>query len=142
MYAPFVVSGILEASIADKIGIPNTNLLEDALNQHLSLSNYGSGLTSIAFIYIATSPIDEIHEECFAYSRKKKELFIQMRLPYDEVGQASTADALHLMACAYLETLREKLPLKKVADFDHLRFVRDVQRLFESEGWLKAKEVA
>lgn len=142
MYAPFVVSGILEASIADKIGIPNTNLLEDALNQHLSLSNYGSGLSGIAFIYIATPPVDEIHEECFSYSRKKKELFIQMRLPYDVVEQASAADALHLMARSYLETLREKLPLKKVVDFDHLRFVQDVQHLFESKGWLAHAAVA
>lgn len=142
MYAPFVVSGILEAGVADKIGIPNTNLLEDALNQHLSLSNYGSGLTGIAFIYIATPPIDEIHEECFTYSRKKKELFIQMRLPYDSVEQASVSETLHLMAHHYLETLREKLPLKKVTDFDHVRFVQDVQRLFETEGWLAVQEVA
>ena len=142
MYAPFVVSGILEAGVADKIGIPNTNLLEDALNQHLSLSNYGSGLTGIAFIYIATPPIDEIHEECFTYSRKKKELFIQMRLPYDTVEQASVSEALHLMAHHYLETLREKLPLKRVTGFDHLRFVQDVQRLFETQGWLAVQEVA
>lgn len=141
MYAPFVVSGILEAGVADKIGIPNTNLLEDALNQNLSLSNYGSGLIGIAFIYIATPPVDEIHEECFTYSRKKKELFIQMRLPYNVVEQASTTDALHLMASCYLETLRERLPLKKVADFDHLRFMQDVQRLFELEGWLEVPEV-
>ena len=142
MYAPFVVSGILEASIADKIGIPNTNLLEDALNQHLSLSTYGSGLTGIAFIYIATPPLDEIHEECFTYSRKKKELFIQMRLPYDVVKQASVAETLHLMARSYIEIMHEKLPLKKVSDFDQTRFVQDVQRLFETQGWLEVQEVA
>jgi len=142
MYAPFVVSGILETSIADKIGIPNTNLLEDALNHHLSLSNYGSGLTGIAFIYIATPPIDEIHEECFTYSRKKKELFIQVRLPYDVVSQASVAETLHLMALSYLETMDEKLPLKKITDFDQARFVQDVQRLFETQGWLEVQEVA
>ena len=142
MYAPFVVSGILEAGVADKIGIPNTNLLEDALNQHLSLSIYGSGLTGIAFIYIATPPIDEIHEECFTYSRKKKELFIQMRLPYDVVKQASVSETLQLMARHYLETLHEKLPLKKITDFDQVRFVQDVQRLFEIQGWLEVQEVA
>lgn len=142
MYAPFVVSGILEETIADKIGIPNTNLLEDALNQHLSLSNYGSGLTGIAFIYIATPPIDEIHEECFRYSRKKKELFIQMRLPYEAVKQANVAETLHLMALSYLETMDEKLPLKKITDFDQARFVQDVQHLFETQGWLEVQEVA
>lgn len=137
MYAPFVVSGILEAGIADKIGIPNTNLLEDALNQHLHLPNYGSGLTGIAFIYIATPPVDQIHEECFTYSRKKKELFIQMRLPYDAVERASTTDALRLMARCYLKTMRDKLPLKKVVNFDHFHFVQDLRRIFESEGWLE-----
>lgn len=142
MYAPFVISGILEEGIADKIGITNTNRLADALNNHLSLSNYGSGLKGIAFIYIATPPADEIHEECFTYSRKKKELFIQMRLPYNAVEQASVPETLHLMVIHYLEVMREKLPLKKITDFDHLHFVQDVQRLFEAQGWLEVQEVA
>lgn len=142
MYAPFVISGILEEAVADKIAITNTNRLADTLNQHLSLANYGSGLKGIAFIYIATPPVDEIHEECFTYSRKNKELFIQMRLPYDAVELASVPETLQLMALRYLQTMREKLPLKKIADFDHGRFVQDVQHLFESEGWVELKAIA
>jgi hypothetical protein len=38
----------------------------------------------------------------FTCSRKKKELFIQMRLPYGIVEQASVSETLHLMARRYL----------------------------------------
>ncbi len=75
---------------------------------------FTAAASGIAFIYIATPPIDEIHEECFTFSRKKKELFIQMRLPYDVVKQASVSEALHLMAHHYLETLNENFHSKRL----------------------------
>jgi hypothetical protein len=38
--------------------------------------------------------------------------------------------------------MHEKLILKKITDFDQVRFVQDVQRLFETQGWLEVQEVA
>jgi len=141
MYAPFVISGILEEAIANKIAIANTNRLANALNEHLVLSNYGTGVLGIAFIYIATAPEDEIHQECFSYSRKNKELFIQMRLSYEAIKNGSIPDTLQLMAASYLQTMQHKLPIKKIPNFDQARFVEDVQRLFEAEGWLRVVEM-
>jgi hypothetical protein len=137
MYAPFVISGILEEVLANKVAITNTNILGDALNEHLSLDNYGDGVEGIAFIYVVTPPEDEIHEECFSYSRKKKELYIQMRLPFTEVKNATVPETLQMMAAKYLETMEDWLPKKKIPHFDGVRFVEDVKRLFEEEGWLK-----
>lgn len=141
MYAPFVISGILEEAIANKIAIANTNRLANVLNEHLVLSNYGTGVLGIAFIYISTAPEDEIHQECFSYSRKNKELFIQMRLSYEAVKNGSLPEALQLMATSYLQTMQHKLPIKKIPNFDPARFVEDVQRLFEAEGWLRVAEM-
>lgn len=56
MYAPLVISGILEEVLVDKVAITNTNILGDALNEHLSLSDYGDGIAGIAFIYVVTPP--------------------------------------------------------------------------------------
>jgi hypothetical protein len=142
MYAPFVISGILEEAIANKIAITNTNRLANALNEHLVLSNYGTGVLGIAFIFIATAPEDEIHQECFSYSHKNKELFIQMRLSYEAVKNGSIPDSLQLMAASYLQIMQNKLPIKKIPNFDQTRFVEDVQRLFEAEGWLRVVEMA
>ena len=52
MYAPFVISGILDEAIANKIAITNTNRLANVLNEHLVLSNYGTGLLGIAFKWL------------------------------------------------------------------------------------------
>lgn len=41
------------------------------------------------------------------------------------------------MAAKYLQTMEEWLPKKKIPHFDGVRFVEDVKRLFEEEGWLK-----
>lgn len=141
MYAPFVISGILEEAIANKIAITNTNRLANVRNEHLVLSNYGTGVIGVAFIYIATAPEDEIHQECFSYSRKNKELFIQMRLSYEAIKNGSIPDALQLMAASYLQTMQNKLPIKKIPNFDQVRFVDDVQHLFEAEGWLRVAEM-
>lgn len=46
------------------------------------------------------------------------------------------------MAASYLQTMQNKLPIKKIPNFDQARFVADVQRLFEAEGWLSVVEVA
>jgi hypothetical protein len=51
-------------------------------------------------------------------------------------------EVLHLMAAKYIDTMLEWLPKKKIANFDWQRFVKDVQDLFERQGWLQALEVA
>lgn len=136
MYAPFVISGILEEKVTDKVAYTNTNLLGDTLNAHLQLENYGTGVRGIAFIFIVTAPADEIHVESFRYHKKDQEIHAQMRLPYPTVESASLEEVLHLMAQKYLDTMLEKLPHKNIPGFDWSRFTADVQDLFERKGWL------
>lgn len=138
----FVISGILEDDqVGDKLAFNNVVILEKVLSEYLKLSNYGD-VVGIAFIFMVTTPGDSIHEEEFTYRPKKKEIYIQMRLPYQEVENASETEVLHLMAAKYLQTLQKHLPKKKIAHFDSARFTQDVQHLFEQQGWLASVEAA
>lgn len=136
MYQPFVITCITWPEVTDKVAYTNTQLLREALNSQLTLSSYGD-LQGIAFVYIVTPPEDVIHQETFRYSRKNRELYIEMRLPYEVVINSSLPEVLQLMASKYLQTLEEYLPKKKIPHFDQARFVADVRALFEREAWLQ-----
>ncbi|AEE50266.1 hypothetical protein [Haliscomenobacter hydrossis] len=139
MRDPFVVSSITWHEISGKIDPDNINLVEETLLENLNLRDYGD-LMGIAFIYIVKPTGNEIHQEEFTYSRKKKELYIQIRLPYYEVQSASTNEVLHMMANKYLQTMQERLPKKKIPGFNWISFVEDVRNLFERKGWLQEVE--
>lgn len=135
MYAPFVISGIIWHEVGEKVAFENTNLMKEALNQNLRLSDYGSGLNAIAVIFIAVQPDNTIHEEEMKYNRRKKEAYIQTKLPFELVEQYERPQVLRLMAATYLRTIKD-LPKLKIPDFDYQRFSKDVERLFEGRGWL------
>ena len=141
MRDPFVVSSITWHEVPLEIAIDNVVTIEDTLKTNLKLSDYGD-IIGVAFIYIITHAENEIHEDDFSYRRKRKELSTQMRLSYDEVQKSTPEEVLHLMAAKYIDTMQEWLPKKKIANFDWQRFVKDVQDLFERQGWLQALEVA
>jgi hypothetical protein len=133
MYAPFIISGILWHEIGDKIAFTNTVHLKELLNKHLNLSDYGTGLLGISFLFIVMPNDETIHRESFTYYARKKALQVQMRLPYNIVEAASP---VHLMAEKYLHTLQTYLPKRKILDFDWKRFVQDVQAVLEQSGCL------
>lgn len=142
MYAPLVISSIAdEDEVGKKVDANNILLIEELLNQHLKLSTYGEGLTGIAFVYIVTPPIDIIHHDEIIYRAKKKELYIEMRLPYEKVAAASEAEVLQMMAQKYLQTFQDTSLWKKLKNFDCEGFSRDVQRLFEEQEWLNVVEL-
>lgn len=113
----------------------NAPLLEDVLNEHLELSDYGIGLENLTVIFIAVQPTNTLHEEVTRYSRHKKELYIQKKLPFDLVSQYDKRQVLQLMAITYLEML-EDLDDLNVPNFDFVQLRADVQQLFEAQGWL------
>jgi len=135
MYAPFVISSITEDNpIGDKIAAHNVVLLEQSLNAQLQLPAYGEGLAGIAVVFIGTTPEDVIHEEEMSYDAHTKEVYVQVRLPYAALEQASEAEVLGLMARQYLQVLRGLGALEQVVDFDWEGLVKDVQDVFVAEG--------
>ncbi|MDZ4705803.1 MAG: hypothetical protein SH848_17885 [Saprospiraceae bacterium] len=142
MRRPFVVSGIVWHEVELKVGYVNTVMMEDILNEHLQLSHYGNGLQGgFAFIFIAARPDQTIQEEKIIYSRKKKELYIQTRLPYELVEQYERPQVLQLMAATYLRTI-QRFDQLKIKDFNHQQFAKDVQALFEAQGWLVSEKAS
>lgn len=70
----------------------------------------------------------------------KKELYIQTRLPYELVEQYERPQVLQLMAATYLRTI-QRFDELKIKDFNHQQFAKDVEELFEAQGWLVPEQV-
>jgi hypothetical protein len=135
MYAPFVISSIVEDNpVGDKIDAHNVVLLEQLLNMNLQLSSYGTAIMSIAVVFIGTVPENVIHEEEVTYAADKKELYLQVRLPYTALLPATEPEVLGLMAKKYLQTLGDLAIKESVIDFAWERLVLDVQSLFAAAG--------
>lgn len=135
MYAAFIISSIVEDNpIGDKIDAHNVSWLEQLLNAQVQLSKYGTGLQGIAAVFIGTGPEDVIHQEETTFDADKKELYIQLRLPYAALEQATEATVLGLMVRQYLQALRGFGALEQVVDFDWEGLLKDVQNLFVAEG--------
>jgi len=56
---------------------------------------------------------------------------------YQDVEAATLTEVRRLMAKKYLETMKGRLPKKKIPGFDWERFVRDVEPVFEEEDVLE-----
>lgn len=135
MYAAFIISSIVEDNaIGDKIDAHNVPWLEQVLNAQVQLSKYGTGLRGIAVVFIGTAPEDVIHQEETSFDADKKELYVQLRLPYAALEQATEEAVLGLMARQYLQALRRLGALEQVVDFDWDQLLKDVQDVFLAKG--------
>lgn len=135
MRDPFVVSSITWREVPLEVAIDNVVRIEAVLKANIQLSKYGD-LAGVSFIYVIEQE-EDFYKDQFSYRIKDKEIHAQMRLPYAEVQAATPQEVLHMMAAKYIDTMQEWLPKKKVANFDWQRFVKDVQDLFEKQGWLQ-----
>ena len=132
LYTAFVVSSITEDnSIGDKIDSHNVQLLEELLNSRLQLAAYGPGVKGIGVVFLGTAPEDGIHEEERSFDASTGEVYLQLRLPYAVLEQASEEEVLGLMRRRYVEGLREAAAL--VPDFDWERLLGDVRSVLGSD---------
>ena len=99
LYTAFVVSSITEDnSIGDKIDTNNVQLMEQLLNARLQLAAYGPGVKGIGVVFLGTAPgADGIHEEEVHFDPASGEAYLQLRLPYAVLEQASEAEVRGLM---------------------------------------------
>lgn len=113
----------------------NLVILENALNKKLCLKAYGSGITSFNFIPMVLTPNNRVHEEEIAYTPKKKELDIQLKVDYQQAINAGVNGFLPLVGEVLLKGIDEA-GQKNIHDFDWPRFRRDVEQLLSQNGWL------
>lgn len=137
LYTAFVVSSIVEDnSIGDKIDRHNVQLLERVLNARLQLAAYGPGLKGIGLVFLGTDPaVDGIHEEEWRFEASTGELYLQLRLPYALLEQASEQEVLRLMGQRYVQGLREAAEL--VPEFDWEGLLVDVQRVVTNDEFFE-----
>ena len=117
------------------------NLMEDVLNEHIDLPDYGPGIASIRFMPFIVLPSNKVHEEAIVYSGRKKEISVKLRIDYDAAAQADEEAFRSLVAQRFLDSIAE-YPKHNVKYFDWLSFQNDVRKVFEKQGWLMpAKQV-
>ncbi|MBK8880338.1 MAG: hypothetical protein IPN74_18040 [Haliscomenobacter sp.] len=133
--APFYISSITWKEVTGKVALDHSPLMEDVLNAHLNLSDYGSGLVSLAVTFLAVQPGNALHKEEMTYRLRKKEAYIQTKLPYERVAQDEKSQTLHLMASIYLDAVKDMSKLN-IPDFNLSQFAEDLELLFEEQGWL------
>lgn len=135
LYTAFVVSSITEDnSIGDKIDANNVQWMEQLLNARLQLAAYGPGVKGIGVVFLGTAPeADGIHEEEIRFDAASGEAYLQLRLPYAVLEQASEAELRGLMARRYVEGLRDLAGVAGAVDFDWERLLGDVEREMRDE---------
>lgn len=107
--------------------------LTDLLNDHIDLSTYGKGVEEFNFTAIIEP--DNFFPDKFRYSGKCKRVDIEWRMPYRKVLSTPTDVFKGQLARAYLGAIDEIIK-SNISGFDALRFRKDVEDLFEKQGWL------
>ena len=114
-----------------------------ALHEGIDLTKYGEGLKKLYFTFLVMPPDDQVLAPYQHYSSKKQEADISVRIPYEAVVNAAAPELLRLMEEAYLQGVeRLKSYTALVRDFDVEWLKRDVEKIFEKEGWYEMEAAA
>ncbi|GJM33521.1 MAG: hypothetical protein DHS20C18_25220 [Saprospiraceae bacterium] len=130
---PFGLSAILWDGIGDNISI-SIGLLENLLTENLSMENYGKGVELISVNFIAVPPENKNHPEQLKYHPRGRELYAQLKLPFQQIRYASPQQIIKLMAQTYLKAIDQYADLT-IPDFNLRQFKTDVIQLFDRAGW-------
>jgi hypothetical protein len=110
MYAPFVITGILQEDPLNKVDSDKFLEIRNLLLNNIELSSYGSGLKGISFFFIVLPENNQNHRSFNRFSQKNLELHLQVRLPFAEIRALSHQEVLRSMAQNYLQSLKKYLP--------------------------------
>ena len=127
----FILSSVTSTKVAEKIDVEP---ILDSLNQHIRLSDYGSGVQHIFFTFLAVPPDDAFHENDAFYNEDSQTIEISLRLSYPHLITVSKERVLQMMAALFLLSIDLYSGLE-LSDFEIGEFKKDVQELFEKRGW-------
>jgi len=114
-----------------------------ALHEGIDLGKYGAGLKKFYFTFLVMPPDDKVLAPYQHYSTKKQEADISVRIPYEQVVNATEPALIVLMEQAYLqgiEQLKSYAALMRSFDVEGLK--RDVEKIFKTEGWYELAAAA
>jgi hypothetical protein len=105
------------------------------LYEEIDFESYGKGLDKFYFTFIVTRKENKLHQPGRYFSRKKRALEVAIRLPYDEVYQASQEETFRLLEAAFLAGIDQIGEVKLAEPFDYKAFKADVAKIFEDKDW-------
>ena len=126
------ISGRLWHEIYLKV---NLSPFVHALHEGIDLSKYGEGLKKFYFTFLVMLPGNKVLEPYKYYSRKKQEADISVRIPYNQMLNASEDEAIKLMEEAYLKGIDQFKTFSLKNSFDVDGFKKDVEAIFAKEKW-------
>ncbi|MEM6696815.1 MAG: hypothetical protein AAF599_00365 [Bacteroidota bacterium] len=136
----FPVTGIMWHQYQSLV-MPHFTQIKVILNEMLSISNYGTSVEGLAFLYIVDQPGSDFHEETLKYDKKNKELYGQFSLNPEEILPLEDHKILAVMAKMYWERTADFKKFK-LKDFDLDTFRADVKEMFETTGLMPAEAAA
>ncbi|MEM8527451.1 MAG: hypothetical protein AAGG68_22615 [Bacteroidota bacterium] len=136
----FPITGITWHQYTDLV-LNNYGLIKDILNNLLDLSNYGSSVEGLAFLYIVDQPGRDFHQENIKFNKKQKELYGQFVLNAEAILDLEEQEILAVMAKMYWERTADFRKFK-FEDFDLAAFRADVKEMFETTGLMNIEKAA
>lgn len=113
----------------------------NAIEEHITLSNYGDGLNKFYFTFLVTKPND-FFVPVKIFNKKKKAADISVEIPYEKIEAATKEEAIKLMEEAYLKGIDKMAAIKSLENFDVAAFKKDVEAIFSQEKWYEIAEAA
>lgn len=123
----FILSAIYWHELSGKL---NTLQIEDVLNEHINLSDYGSGVERIHFTFMAVRPSNTIHENAAKYDRKTKTIEMALKLSYEHVVVADKDGVLEMMWGLFVVGI-DLFEGMGVVGFDVDRFKEAIKKLMK-----------
>lgn len=120
----FEISGVFDEKVADKLPIA---ALEDWLNRHFTLIQYGPGVQYIFLLFIVVPESGSEPQPDIMYDEEECLLQLSLRLPYEQVLHSSPDEVRFMMLEAFLAAMGSSVPELEIENFDKEGFVRDVQ---------------
>lgn len=120
----FEISGVFDEKVADKLPIA---ALEDWLNQHFTLIQYGPGVQYIFVLFIVVPESGSDPQPDIMYDEEEYLLQLSLRLPYQEVLNSSPDEVRFMMLEAFLAAMESAVPELEIEGFDKEGFTADVK---------------
>lgn len=120
----FEISGVFDEKVAEKLPIA---ALEDWLNRHFTLIQYGPGVQYIFVLFIVTPDSGDSPGMDVMYDEEEYLLQLSLRLPYQQVLNSTADEVRFLMLEAFLAAMESSDPELEIEGFDKEGFISDMK---------------
>ena len=120
----FEISGVFDEKVAEKLPIA---ALEDWLNRHFTLIQYGPGVQYIFVLYIVTPDSGDSPGMDVMYDEEECLLQLSLRLPYQQVLNSTADEVRFLMLESFLAAMESSDPELDIEGFDKEGFISDMK---------------